>query len=47
VFSANGAAIIASLEQAPRGSMQQETSALKVRFTETRFERALPKYACH
>jgi len=47
VFSANGAAIIASLEQASRGSMQQETSALKVRFTETRFERALPKYACH
>ena len=31
-------AIIASLEQAPRGSMQQETSALTVRFTETRLE---------
>jgi hypothetical protein len=47
VFSANGAAIIASLEQTPQGPMQQETSVLKVRFTETRLERALPKYAYH
>jgi hypothetical protein len=38
VFSANGAAFIASLGQAPQGSMRQETSALKVRFTETLFE---------
>ena len=47
MFGANGAAIIASLGQTPQGSMQQETSVLKVRFTETRLERALPKYAYH
>jgi hypothetical protein len=47
VFSANGAAFIATLGQASQGSMQQETSPLKVRFTETRLERALPKYAYH